>query len=58
MSSVQSLPAELRLAVVEAWSLRPSMPFEAVASPCSLVRREHDSGIPDYRGEGAPVRTP
>ena len=59
MSSVQSLPAELRSPLVEA----------AVTQAVDALRGRRiavltgagvstDSGIPDYRGEGAPVRTP
>jgi NAD-dependent SIR2 family protein deacetylase len=59
MSSVQSIPAELSSPVVEA----------AVTQAVDALRGRRiavltgagvstDSGIPDYRGEGAPVRTP
>ena len=59
MSSVQSLPAELSSPLVEA----------AVTQAVDALRGRRiavltgagvstDSGIPDYRGEGAPVRTP
>jgi len=59
MSSVQSIPAELSSPLVEA----------AVTQAVDALRGRRiavltgagvstDSGIPDYRGEGAPVRTP